>query len=52
MVYATAYHAGAEQGHGAVVNLPDWKVRDRGFDPRSGIQVSKKQMFLPRNEII
>ena len=23
--------------------LPAWKVGDRGFDPRSGIQVSKKQ---------
>ena len=33
---------------GAVVEasclkLPTWKVRDRGLDPRSGIQVPKKQ---------
>ena len=27
----------------AVVKLPAWKIGDRGFEPRSGIQVSKKQ---------
>ena len=32
------------------VNLPAWKVRDRGVEPHSGIQVSKKQkMFLPQS---
>ena len=25
------------------LKLPDWKVKNRGFVPRSGIQVSKKQ---------
>ena len=28
------------------LKLPVWKVGDRGFEPRSGIQVSKK-IFLP-----
>ena len=26
------------------LKLPAWKVRDRGFEPRSGIQVSKKEI--------
>ena len=34
-------------GPGAVVKavclLPAWKVRDRGFEAHSGLQVSKKQ---------
>ena len=25
-----------------VIKLPAWKVGDRGFEPRSGLQVSKK----------
>ena len=25
------------------LKLPAWKVGDRGFEPRSGIQVAKKQ---------
>ena len=25
------------------LNLPAWKVRDLGFEPHSGLQVSKKQ---------
>ena len=25
------------------LKLPGWKVRDRGFEPHSGHQVSKKQ---------
>ena len=31
------------------LELPAWKVGDRGFVPRSGIQVSKKDMFIPRS---
>ena len=34
------------QRAGALVQwlkLPTWKVRDRGFKPHSGLQVSKKQ---------
>ena len=27
--------------------LPDWKVGDRGFEARSGLQVSKKQNSSP-----
>ena len=30
---------------------PAWKVGDRGFEPSSGIQVLKKNMFLPRSRI-
>ena len=29
--------------------VPAWKVRDRGFEPRYGIMVSKKQTFFPRS---
>ena len=29
------------------LNLPAWKIGDRVFDARSGIQFSKKQMVLP-----
>ena len=25
------------------LKLPAWKVKDRGFEPHSGLQVSKKQ---------
>ena len=38
-----------------VSNLPAWEVRDRGFEPNSGLQVSMKQKFLPaltRNDSI
>ena len=28
------------------LKLPAWKVGDRGFEPRSGFQVLKKQMFF------
>ena len=28
------------------LKLPAWKVGDRGFEPHSGIQVSKKKIFL------
>ena len=31
------------------LKLLAWKVWDRGFEPYSGIQVSKKQKFLPRS---
>ena len=37
------------------LKLPDWRVRDGGFEPRSGIQVSKKQNvspMLPRKDSI
>ena len=29
------------------LKLSSWKIGDRGFVPRSGIQVSKKKMFFP-----
>ena len=29
------------------LKLPAWKVGDRGFEPHSGLQVSKKQCFFP-----
>ena len=32
------------------LKLPVWKVGDRGFEPHSGIQVSKKKKFLPRSQ--
>ena len=41
--------------HGALAKLPAWEVRDRGFQPRSGIQVSNKQnvsSLLTRNDSI
>ena len=28
------------------LKLPAWKVGDRGLEPRSGIQVSKKKMYF------
>ena len=31
------------------LQLPAWKVGDRGFEPRSVMQVSKKQRFLPQS---
>ena len=37
------------------LKLPAWKVGDRGFGPRSGLQVSKKQnnpSLLPRKDLI
>ena len=37
------------------LKLPAWKVRDRGFEPHSGLQVSKKQYVsspLPRDDSI
>ena len=44
---------------GAIVQwlkLPAWKVGDRGFEPRSGIQVSKKQSvstpFIRKDSIL
>ena len=49
------YGAGAlvEWLAGALVQwlkLPaNWKVGDRGFEPHSGLQVSKKKIFLPRS---
>ena len=36
-------------GPGAWLKLPASKVRDGGFEPDSGIQISKKQKFLPRS---
>ena len=36
-------------GPGAVVKLPAWKVEDSGFEPHSGLQVSKKQNVFPRS---
>ena len=39
-----------DRGAGALVQwlkLPAWKVGDRGFEPHSGLQVSKKKMFFP-----
>ena len=34
---------------GEWLKLPAWKVGDRGYVPRSAIQVSKKQMFFLRS---
>ena len=37
------------------LKLPAWKVRDRGFEPHSGIQVSKKRnvsTLLTREDLI
>ena len=35
------------------LKLPAWKVGDRGFEPSSGIQVSKKQnVFFPLTSIL
>ena len=37
------------------LKLPAWKVRDRGFEPHSGLQVSKKQNVsspLTHNDLI
>ena len=31
------------------LNVLAWKVGDRGFEPHCGLQVSNKQMFLPRS---
>ena len=31
------------------LKLPAWKVRRQRFEPRSVIQISKKQMFLFRS---
>ena len=42
-------------GTGAVVKAADWKVGDRGFEPHSGLQVSKKENVsspLTRKDLI
>ena len=31
------------------LKLPSWKVGDRSLEPRPGLQVSKKQMFIPHS---
>ena len=31
------------------LKLAAWKVRDRGFDPHSSLQVLKKVFFLPHS---
>ena len=35
-----------------LVKLPAWEVGDRGFEPHSGLQVSKKQIVFPRAIVI
>ena len=43
----TLRHAPSHKGEGALVQwlkLHVWKVGDHGFEPHSGIQVSKKQI--------
>ena len=36
-------HAARAGGLVQCLQLPAWKVGDRGFEPHSGLQVSKKQ---------
>ena len=43
------------RGPGAVLELPAWKVGDRGFETHTGILVSKKQNVsfpLTREDLI
>ena len=47
IVYLCHHSAGALV---QLLKLPAWKVGDRGFEPHSGLQVSKKQNTLPVKE--